>query len=152
MTSTEKPNIINKKFISFIDLKMSIGIFTTVFGLFNAIIGNWMLILPVAALSSGYATWTSTCLILCLVSGYTSTLMVQHLGKSKNIKYLILNHFGNVKGYTIFYNIVVMISLSSSTLVYFKFLINQVEGLFGHGQFIPEYCLVGSIIWVIFLR
>lgn len=73
---------------------MTIGTATTVIGLLNAMIGGSMLIVPVDGKDAGYLSWTIRCIIIGAACGYTAYLLVSHLGKSKNIKYLILAHFG----------------------------------------------------------
>ena len=72
---------------------MTIGSVASLAGLLNAMIGGTMLIIPILAMKCGYWDWIIGCLAICLITGYTAQLMVRHLGKAKNIKYLLLNHF-----------------------------------------------------------
>jgi hypothetical protein len=109
---------------------MTIGTGTTLVGLINATIGGSMLMLPILSMKAGYLDWGFACIILCMVCMYTAYLLVKHLGKAKNIKYLILGHFKGDRLYTTIYNIVIWFSFMSSQIIYFKLFCIQIEGLF----------------------
>ena len=105
---------------------MTIGTGTTLVGLINATIGGSMLMLPILAMKAGYLDWGFGCIILCMVCMYTAYLLVKHLGKAKNIKYLILGHFKRDHFYTTLYNIVIWFSFMSSQIIYFKLFCIQI--------------------------
>ncbi len=110
---------------------MTIGTIPTVAGLVNAMIGGTMLVIPILAMNSGYLDWIIGCLVICCITFYTAYLLVHHLGKAKNIKYLILNHFGNDNTYTIIYNIVIWFSFATAMITYFQLFCVMIKGLFG---------------------
>jgi amino acid permease len=105
---------------------MTIGTVTTLVGLINATIGGSMLMLPVLSMKAGYLDWGFGCTILCLVCMYTAYLLVKHLGKAKNIKFLILGHFKGDHLYTTIYNIVIWFSFMSTQIIYFKLFCIQI--------------------------
>lgn len=105
---------------------MTIGTPTTLVGLLNAMIGGSMLVIPVLGMEAGYLSWTINCILICIVTGYTAYLLVTHLGKAKNIKYLILAHFKQDHTYTSLYNIVIWFSFLSAMLIYFNLFCTQI--------------------------
>jgi len=90
-----------------------------------------MLIIPVDGKDAGYISWTIRCILICAACGYTAYILVSHLGKAKNIKYLILAHFGQDRTYTTLYNCTIWFSFFSSMALYFSLFCVQIEGLFG---------------------
>jgi hypothetical protein len=131
---------------------MTIGTCSTLAGLLNAMIGGTMLVIPVLALTVGYLDWLFGCIVICCITCYTAYLLVQHLGKAKNIKYLILNHFGGNNKCTIIYNIVIWFSFCSAMLIYFQLFCLQVTGLIGPHPFLHEILAGFLMLWVIALR
>jgi amino acid permease len=110
---------------------MTIGFGTTLIGLINAAIGGAMLVIPILALDAGYIEWIIGCLALACITTYTAYLLVKHLGKAKNIKYLVLYHFKGDHTYTTLYNIVIWFSFMSAMIIYYKLFCIQIQGLFG---------------------
>ena len=110
---------------------MTIGTLPTLAGLINAMVGGTILVIPILAMNSGYLDWILGCLIICSISCYTAYLLVHHLGKAKNIKYLILNHFNQNTCYTVAYNIVIWFSFATAMIAYFKLFCVMLVGLFG---------------------
>lgn len=110
---------------------MTIGTTTTVIGLLNAMIGGSMLIIPIDGKDAGYLSWTIRCILIGGTTAYTAYLLVKHLGKAKNIKYLILAHFGQDRKYTTLYNCTIWFSFLSAMILYFSLFCVQIEGLLG---------------------
>jgi hypothetical protein len=108
------------------DCLMTIGTWTTLIGILNATIGGSMLVIPILALDAGYVDWMIGCCVLAFVTCYTAYLLVKHLGKAKNIKYLILYHFKGDHTYTIIYNIVISFTFLSTMISYFKLFCIQI--------------------------
>jgi len=109
---------------------MTVGTGTTLVGLINAAIGGSMLVIPILSLKSGYLDWGIACILLCVITAYTAYLMTRHLGKAKNVKYLILYHFKHDHFYTTMYNMVIWFSFMGAIIIYFKLFCIQIEGLF----------------------
>jgi len=105
---------------------MTINTVTTLVGLLNAMIGGSMLVLPVLGMDGGYLTIVIGCVLICAVTGYTAFLLVHHLGKAKNVKYLILGHFGNDHTYTTLYNCFIWFSFLSAMILYFNLFCVQI--------------------------
>lgn len=105
---------------------MAIGTGITLVGLVNAMIGIVMPMIPILAQDAGYVDWAIACILLAAVTCYTGYLMVKHLGKSKNIKHLILNHFNGDHTYAYIYNIIIWISFAAANVAYFRLFCIQV--------------------------
>jgi hypothetical protein len=133
-------------------IKMTIGTGTTLIGMVNAMIGGSILILPTLSLNAGYLDWIFGCLILFIITTYTASLLVKHLGKAPNIKYLILHHFKGDHFYTTIYNIVIWFSFMGALIIYFKLFCGQIEGLFEISFLVPEGIAIFLLIWVVALR
>lgn len=131
---------------------MTIGTVASLAGLLNAMIGGTMLIIPVLAMKCGYWDWIVGCLVICLITGYTAQLLVRHLGKAKNIKYLLLNHFEQSRAVTVAYNVVICLSFLAAMLVYFQLFYEQVKGLLGEFDLQHEVLALFLIVWVLALR
>lgn len=116
---------------------MTIGTGTTLVGLINAMIGAYVLVIPILSLKAGYADWLIGCVLLGCISTYTAYLLTRHLGKAPNIKHLILNHFKGDHFYTTLYNIVIWFSFMGAELIYFQLFCIQIRGLFGDLPFLP---------------
>lgn len=105
---------------------MTIGTGTTLVGLINGMIGGIMLVVPILSLDAGYVDWMVACILLAPITCYTAYLLIRHLGKSKNIKYLILNHFKGDHTYTTVYNIVIWFNFMGQIIIYFKLFCVQI--------------------------
>ena len=109
---------------------MTIGTGVTLLGLINAMIGMVMPIVPILAQDAGYVDWIIGGLLIAISTCYTGYLLVKHLGKSKNIKHLILNHFKGDQTYTHIYNAIIWVSFAGGNVAYFRLFCIQVSGLF----------------------
>lgn len=131
---------------------MTISNGTTLVGLINAMIGGYVLVIPVLSLKAGYLDWIFGCIILGCVAVYTALLLVKHLGSAPNVKFLILHHFKGDHFYTTTYNIVIWFSFMGGMVIYFKLFCIQITGLFGDLPFLSESIAFFLIVWVICLR
>lgn len=109
---------------------MTIGTGVTLVGLINGMIGIVMPVIPILAQDAGYVDWMIACIFLATTICYTGYLLVKHLGKSKNIKYLILNHFKGDHTYSHIYNFIIWVSFAASIVAYFRLFCIQISGLF----------------------
>ncbi len=131
---------------------MAIGSVATLVGLLNAMIGGTMLIIPILALTAGTMEQLLFSLVLGLITAYTAYLLVSHLGTAKNIKHLILGHFGEDVRVTSVYNVIIWFSFTSAMIVYFNLFCVQVEALLGKMDYLPEMLALVLILWTGFLR
>ena len=97
-------------------------------------IGISALILPVVGLQTGYLTIVWVCLLMGYISYYTASLIVVHMGQSKNIKESILSHFNNNYNYMIFYSGVIWLSFFPVFVSFFRLLCLQIIGLLGYNS------------------
>lgn len=131
---------------------MAINNLTTVIGLLNGMIGGTILILPLLGMKTGYLMIALVCIFMGFLSGYTAYLIILHLGKSRNIKEAVLQHFKGDFKYTVIYNTFIGISFMPCLIAYFRLLCLQLEGLFAPSPFIPIIVSVELIILIIILK
>lgn len=131
---------------------MTISTRTTIIGLINATVGGTLLVIPILSLNAGYLDWGLGGTLLCCITAYTALLLVRHLGKAPNIKFLILAHFKGDRFYTSAYNIVIWFSFMAAEIIYFKLFCIQIQSLFGWKEFVPEGIAIFLFFWVIGLR
>jgi len=124
----------------------SIGNSETVIGLLNGMIGGTILILPILGLRTGYISILLICFIMGAISCYTAYLIILHLGKAKNIKESILNHFDQNEKVAIFYNFFIGLSFWPLLFTYFHLLVTQIQGLFNSNS-----SLIPLVIFIILL-
>lgn len=58
-------------------------------------VGGTILVLPLLGMHTGYLLIPCVSLLIGFISYYTCHLIVLHLGESRNIREVILQHFNN---------------------------------------------------------
>lgn len=105
------------------------GIFISIFSLCNGILGASILILPVLALKDGFLLVPFILIFLGFSSGYTAYLLITHAKNHENMHDTVLYHFSNRNYMGIIYNLCIVISMFSSSMIYFSLAVKQVQGL-----------------------
>lgn len=91
----------------------------TVIGLVNGMIGGIILVMPLLSLKTGYTLIAPISIISGFFSYFSSLLCLRHLRNYKDLDQAVLRHFGGRMGYKVFYDVVVMISLTVLLILYF---------------------------------
>lgn len=91
----------------------------TVIGLVNGMIGGIILVMPLLSLKTGFALIAPIAIISGFFSYFSSLLCLRHLRNYDDLDVSVLRHFGGRRGYKIFYDAVVMISLTVLLILYF---------------------------------
>ena len=91
-----------------------------VIGLVNGMIGGAILIMPLLSIHTGFALIAIISIISGFFNYYSSLLCLRHLRDYEDLDISILRHFGGRRVYKIFYDIVVMISLTVLLILYFQ--------------------------------
>ena len=84
-------------------------------------IGPAGLIVPIMGISAGYITSILITLSIGFVSYYTASLILVHLGKSRNMKESVLAHFNQDYRYMIAYSIINWLSFIPILFLFFDF-------------------------------
>jgi amino acid permease len=103
----------------------------TVCGLLNGMIGGTILILPIIGISTGYAMILIIASFLGFISYYTANLIVIHLGRAKNMKECVLNHFQQNYSYMIAYALIIWSGQIPTLILYYNLICLQIEGILG---------------------
>ena len=90
------------------------------------------LILPVMGLTAGYITSIQVNLLVGYSSYYTASLIISHLGKSKNMKESILSHFNGDYRYMVGYGIINWLSFLPIIFTFFNFSCLEIQGMLGY--------------------
>ncbi len=131
---------------------MAIGKPLTIVGLANGMIGGTILVLPVLGLTSGYIAIPLIAVTFGLISFYSATLIVTHLGKSTNITECIYEHFNQDRKYSVIYNIIIALSLMGFLLAYFPLIVKMLEGIFHPSRIIGPIVYVALVALVLVMR
>lgn len=91
----------------------------TVVGLVNGMIGGIILVMPLLSLQTGFALIAPITIVSGFFSYYASHLCLRHLRNYKDLDESVYRHFGGRRGYKIFYDIVISISLTVLLILYF---------------------------------
>ena len=83
-------------------------------------IGGTILIMPLLSLRTGYTLIGIISIVSCFFNYFSSLLCLRHLRDYDDLDLSILRHFGGRRAYKIFYDIVVMISLTVLLILYFE--------------------------------
>ena len=94
-------------------------------GLLNGMIGQTILVVPLLGVRIGYVSVILLGVFFSLMSGYTASLIVAHLGKAKTITEAILDHFDQNQRYAMIYNGFIGLTFLGPVVVYFSLLVFQ---------------------------
>ncbi len=101
----------------------------TVVGLVNGMIGGIILVLPILALETG----TLLIVLISITSGFFSyfscLLCLRHLKNYSDLDEAIYYHFGQQRKYKVFYDAIIMISMSAILILYFDLICEQWQGI-----------------------
>jgi amino acid permease len=92
----------------------------TVVGLVNGMIGGVILVLPLLALKTGTLLILPITLFTGFASYFTCLLCLRHLKNFKNLDSAIYHHFGKKISYKIFYDIIIIVSMTTLLILYFS--------------------------------
>ena len=101
----------------------------TVVGLLNGMIGGVILVLPLLALKTGSLLILPITIFTGFVSYYTCLLCIRHLKNFKNLDAAIYHHFGKKMSYKIFYDIIIIVSITTLLILYFSLICEQWSGI-----------------------
>lgn len=93
-------------------------------------------------------------IVVCVIAWmcyYTAYLNILHLGKGKQIRDCILNHFSNDYKYMRGYSFFIWLSFIAYALIYFRIICLQLEGLLGYHSDHIGPIVAGSLIIIIIL-
>lgn len=111
------------------------------------------LIIPMMGLSAGYLTSLLVILLIGFCSYYTASLILVHLGRSRNIKESILAHFDGNYNYMIGYGFVNWLSFLPLLIITFNFICLEVQGLLGYpSPWVGPVTAVFFVFLIILLR
>jgi len=99
---------------------MAISNLMTVIGLVNGMIGGVILVLPLLALKTGWVLILPITIFSGLVSYFTCLLCIRHLKNFKNLDVAIYHHFGKKMSYKIFYDVIIIVSMTTLLILYFS--------------------------------
>ena len=115
---------------------MTISNVMTVVGLLNGMIGGVILVLPLLALKTGSLLILPITIFTGFVSYYTCLLCIRHLKNFKNLDAAIYHHFGKKMSYKIFYDIIIIVSITTLLILYFSLICEQWSGIIGESKVI----------------
>ena len=104
----------------------------TTLGLLNGMIGTSCLLLPIIGLTVGYLTTIWVCILIGSICYYTAHLIILHLGKAKDIKECILEHFGHNYSFMTAYSFIMWISFVPTVIGYFRIICLQIVNIAGY--------------------
>jgi amino acid permease len=122
---------------------MAISNVMTVVGLVNGMIGGVILVLPLLALKTGTLIILPITIFTGFVSYYTCLLCIRHLRNFKNLDAAIYHHFGKKISYKIFYDIIIIVSMTTLLVLYFSLICEQWSGIIGESKVIS---IVNAVI------
>jgi hypothetical protein len=102
----------------------------------NGMIGGLILVLPLLALSAGWALTLIVIFVTGFFSLYSCYLCLLHMGDQPDLDYAILRHFNGDRGVKIFYDICVWLNLILIDFLYFILITAQWNGLVNSETFI----------------
>ena len=101
----------------------------TVVGLVNGMIGGIILVMPILSLNTGSALIAPIAFVSGLFSYFSCLLCLRHLRNYKDLDESVNKHFGGRKGYKIFYDVNITISLTVLLILYFGLICDQWVGM-----------------------
>lgn len=109
----------------------------TVIAMVNGMIGGIILVMPILALKTGTAMIAPVVLVSGFFSYYSCLLCLKHLRNHRDLDDAVLQHFGNRRGFKLFYDICISVSLIVLLILYFDLICKQWAGLTGDSKIIP---------------
>ena len=109
----------------------------TVIGLVNGMIGGIIMFMPVLALKTGNALIGPITIIFGLLSYYSCLLCLRHLRNYSDLDEAVLRHFNNKRIYKVFYDIIIIVSLSVLLILYFGLICDMWVGITAESPLIP---------------
>ena len=100
-----------------------------VIGLTNGMIGGIILVMPLLSIKTGLALIAPINIISALFSYFACLLCLRHLRNYKDLDEAVNRHFGGKRGYKIFYDVIIMISLTVLLILYFGLICDQWVGM-----------------------
>lgn len=94
--------------------------------LLNGMLGGTILVLPLIGINTGYLIIPLITIYFGSLSGYTTYLLVIHIGHSKTLKSAVTEHFHGKRRYSAIYSVVLAISIIALLISYFQLLIKQI--------------------------
>lgn len=92
-------------------------------------IGGIILVMPIMALKSGSAMIAPVIIISGFFSYYSCLLCLKHLRNEKDLDEAVLKHFDNKRGFKIFYDVCISVSIVVLLILYFDLICKQWAGL-----------------------
>ena len=108
----------------------------TVIGLVNGMIGGIILVMPLLALKTGWFLILPITLFSGFVSYFTCLLCIRHLRNFKNLDTAIYYHFGKKVQYKVFYDVIIIVSMTTLLVLYFSLICEQWAGIVGQSKVI----------------
>lgn len=122
---------------------MTISNRMTVIGLVNGMIGGIILVMPVLALKTGWLLILPITMFTGFISYFTCLLCLRHLRNFKNLDSAIYHHFEKKIQYKIFYDIIIIVSMTTLLFLYFSLICQQWAGILGESKVIS---IVNAVI------
>jgi amino acid permease len=91
----------------------------TVIGLVNGMIGGIILVMPILSIKTGYALIAPIAILSGFFSYFSSSLCLRHLRNYDDLDQAVLRHFGGNRGYKVFYDATICISMTVLLILYF---------------------------------
>jgi amino acid permease len=91
----------------------------TVVGLVNGMIGGIILVMPILSIKTGFALIAPIAILSGLFSYFSSSLCLRHLRNYADLDQAVLRHFGGKRGYKIFYDATICVSMTVLLILYF---------------------------------
>lgn len=117
--------------------------YMTVVALVNAMIGGIILVMPIMALKAGYVMIAPVVMISGFFSNYSCLLCMKHLRNYKDLDEAVLKHFDNKRGFKIFYDLCISVSIVVLLILYFDLICKQWAGLTQESHIIA---IINSIV------
>ena len=108
---------------------MTISNKMTVVALVNGMIGGIILAMPVLALDTGILLIAPLAVMTGFFSYFSCLLCLRHLQHYSDLDEAILKHFNGKKVYKIFYDVIIVISMTALLILYFNLISRQWYGM-----------------------
>lgn len=109
----------------------------TIVALVNGMIGGIILVMPILALKVGYLMIAPVVLVSGFFSYFSCLLCVRHLRDYKDLDEAMLKHFDNRRGFKIFYDVCIAVSIIVVLILYFDLICIQWVGLTADSKLVP---------------
>lgn len=109
----------------------------TVVGLVNGMIGGIILVMPILSIQTGFALIAPISILSGFFSYFSSSLCLRHLRNYGDLDEAVLRHFGGKRGFKIFYDVIICISMTVLLILYFGLICEQWIGIAEESYLIP---------------